>query len=62
MTLATSQPLTPKAPENAVTCGDLFDCCSCGDSDCGCAYCFDCNACDSCKNDQPAVCAYQGES
>jgi len=30
-------------------CTDVYNCCSCGDAGCGCAYCFDCNACDSCK-------------
>lgn len=38
-----------------------FSCCSCGndfndeskDETCGCAYCFDCNACSNCRE---AVC------
>lgn len=29
-------------------CGYLFDCCDCGGNDCGCAYCFSCNACENC--------------
>lgn len=31
-----------------VTCGEQFDCCSCGGNECGCAYCFDCQACEFC--------------
>ena len=27
-----------------------FDCCDCGGNDCGCRYCFSCNACEHCKN------------
>lgn len=35
-------------------CSTLFDCCSCGsdgdyNNDCGCPYCYDCNACEVCK-------------
>lgn len=30
-------------------CGSMFNCCNCGDNDCGCAYCFSCRACDHCK-------------
>jgi hypothetical protein len=33
------------------TCSDLFDCCDCGGHDCGCAYCWSCNACEFCLND-----------
>ena len=29
-------------------CEDLYDCCDCGGHDCGCAYCWSCNACESC--------------
>ena len=34
-------------------CGDMFDCCDCGDSEdgCGCSYCFSCNACETCIED-----------
>jgi len=35
--------------EHNYICSDLYDCCSCGGVDCGCRYCFDCNACDNCK-------------
>lgn len=32
------------------TCGDRYNCCGCGGgADCGCPYCFDCNACGACK-------------
>lgn len=39
------------------TCGDYYNCCSCGSTDadlqsCGCRYCFDCNACEVCKGDE----------
>ena len=37
---------------NGMTCSDLYDCCSCGGNDCGCAYCFDCNACEFCLNEE----------
>jgi len=29
-------------------CYDNFNCCDCGGNDCGCRYCFSCNACDKC--------------
>lgn len=29
-------------------CRGLNDCCDCGGNECGCAYCFSCNACESC--------------
>lgn len=32
-------------------CSTLYDCCDCGDNECGCAYCWSCNACETCKND-----------
>jgi hypothetical protein len=31
---------------------DLNDCCDCGGYDCGCAYCWSCNACDACLADR----------
>jgi hypothetical protein len=30
-------------------CSDIYNCCDCGDGDCGCAYCFSCNACENCR-------------
>lgn len=36
---------------NFHTCHEMYSCCSCGGNDCGCRYCFDCNACDTCKED-----------
>ncbi len=33
------------------TCSDMYNCCSCGGNDCGCRYCFDCNACEECLGD-----------
>jgi hypothetical protein len=44
--------------DEPLDCYELFDCCSCGDNDCGCRYCFDCNACDSCKDDHPENCEH----
>jgi len=32
----------------SLDCAELYNCCDCGGSDCGCAYCWSCNACDSC--------------
>ena len=37
---------------DSVQCEDYFDCCDCGGNECGCAYCFSCNACDFCLNDR----------
>ena len=37
------------------TCGEMYNCCDCGTTDdrgCGCSYCFSCNACEVCKNDE----------
>jgi hypothetical protein len=28
---------------------DNLSCCDCGGAECGCAYCWSCNACDSCR-------------
>lgn len=43
-----------KKCENAIqgyTCDELFNCCDCGGNDCGCPYCWSCNACRVCKED-----------
>ena len=37
-------------------CFDRYDCCDCGGNDCGCYYCFSCNACDRCLNDEDGEC------
>lgn len=34
-----------------MSCSELYNCCDCGGSDCGCAYCSSCNSCDFCLND-----------
>jgi hypothetical protein len=31
-----------------VTCDEIYNCCDCGGNDCGCAYCWSCNACEDC--------------
>jgi hypothetical protein len=33
-------------------CSDLFNCCFCGGDECGCRYCFDCNACEHCLEEE----------
>ena len=37
-----------------LTCSDMFNCCNCGKSEdgCGCKYCFSCNACSTCLNEE----------
>jgi len=30
-------------------CSTLYNCCDCGGNDCGCRYCFSCNACSHCN-------------
>lgn len=37
-------------------CRDHYNCCDCGGEDCGCRYCFSCNACDYCKNGEGEHC------
>lgn len=34
------------------SCSELFNGCDCGDYGCGDPYCFSCNACDCCKENQ----------
>ena len=36
---------------NDLDCENLYDCCDCGGVDCGCAYCWSCNACEACLNE-----------
>ena len=35
-------------------CGSMYNCCDCGNPEdgCGCAYCFSCNACEECLNEE----------
>lgn len=33
-------------------CGDMYNCCDCGGSDCGCGGCWSCNACEDCLNEE----------
>ena len=44
---------TSKYEGGKLTCEDLYNCCDCGCEDsengCGCAYCWSCNACETCK-------------
>lgn len=30
-------------------CSSMFNCCDCGGNNCGCRYCWSCNACDTCR-------------
>lgn len=39
-------------------CGVLFNCCDCGGNGCGCRYCFACNACKHCAEDDGQPCEY----
>lgn len=44
-------------------CGEMYNCCDCGGSEdghhCGCSYCWSCNACDNCKDeDEVKECEY----
>ena len=32
------------------SCEEYLDCCDCGGSECGCCYCWTCNACHTCLN------------
>lgn len=32
------------------SCSDIYNCCDCGGDNCGCIYCWSCNACESCLN------------
>lgn len=32
-------------------CDKHYDCCDCGTGDCGCAYCWSCNACEDCLSE-----------
>lgn len=40
----------------ARTCEDFYDCCDCGGNDCGCAYCWSCNACEECLSEDDLQC------
>lgn len=31
-------------------CEQIYNCCDCGGNDCGCVYCWSCNACEACLN------------
>lgn len=35
----------------SMDCEELYNCCDCGGNDCGCPYCWSCNACESCKDE-----------
>ena len=39
---------------NDYDCGSMYNCCDCGNTEdgCGCSYCFSCNACEECLNDE----------
>jgi hypothetical protein len=38
-------------------CGSMYNCCDCGNVEdgCGCSYCFSCNACEECLNDDEEI-------
>jgi hypothetical protein len=33
-------------------CHEIYNCCDCGGNECRCRYCFSCNACEECLNDE----------
>jgi hypothetical protein len=33
---------------NDCNCSEIYNCCDCGGNDCGCRYCWSCNACEDC--------------
>ncbi|UGO51380.1 hypothetical protein PQE72_gp063 [Bacillus phage vB_BanS_Skywalker] len=38
----------------ACNCEEIYNCCDCGDTSgngCGCAYCWSCNTCEDCLNE-----------
>lgn len=34
------------------TCASIYNCCDCGGNNCGCAYCWSCNACEYCLSEE----------
>ncbi len=36
----------------AICCSALYNCCNCGSGNCGCAYCWSCNACSECTGSE----------
>jgi len=37
--------------KEACDCDKQYNCCDCGGEDCGCGYCFSCNACEDCLSE-----------
>lgn len=33
-------------------CEKIYDCCDCGGNECGCGYCWSCNACEECLDER----------
>ena len=33
-------------------CSEIYNCCDCGGNECGCAYCWSCNACEVCIDER----------
>ena len=33
-------------------CSEIYNCCDCGGNECGCPYCWSCNACEECLDDE----------
>ena len=44
------------------TCGDYYNCCNCGGENCGCTYCFSCNACEYCQTGEGEHCEMISEA
>lgn len=47
---------TPDIYGGTSSCDRMYNCCDCGaeegDMGCGCPYCWSCNACDVCRNEE----------
>lgn len=40
------------AVKEICNCSEIYNCCDCGGNDCGCGYCWSCNACEDCLNEE----------
>ena len=58
--------MTCEYASNEGTCEDWYNCCDCEDGDCGCGYCWSCNACENClfslEYDAPFHATYIGQN
>lgn len=40
-----------RVQHGGLECEKMYNCCDCGGNNCGCPYCWSCNACETCLND-----------